>query len=154
MNLDDIDKQILQILMQDANTSYVDIAKRIHVSPGTVHVRMKNLKRSGVIEGARLNVNYSLLGFKMCAFLGIYLERSSMYTEVLLKLQKIPAVVSVHYTTGPYTMFAQIICKDSEDLHRILHDQIQEIKGVQRTESFISLSESIQRPIQVFEGEG
>lgn len=154
MNLDDIDKQILQILMQDANTSYVDIAKKIYVSAGTVHVRMKNLKRSGVIEGARLNVNHNLLGFKMRAFLGIYLERSSLYTEVLLKLQKIPAVVSVHYTTGPYTMFAQIICKDSEDLHAILHDQIQEIKGVQRTESFISLSESIQRPIQILDEEG
>jgi Lrp/AsnC family transcriptional regulator for asnA, asnC and gidA len=153
MNLDAIDKQILQILMQDANTSYVDIAKQIHVSAGTVHVRMKNLKRSGVIEGARLNVNHNLLGFKMRAFSGIYLEQSSMYTEVLLKLQKIPAVVSVHYTTGPYTMFVQIICKDSEDLHNILHDQIQEIKGVQRTESFISLSESIQRPIQIMEEE-
>lgn len=153
MNLDDIDRQILQILMQDANTSYVDIAKQIHVSAGTVHVRMKNLKRLGVIEGARLTVNYSLLGFKMVAFLGIYLERSSMYTEVLLKMQQIPAVVSVHYTTGPYTMFAQIICKDSEDLHDILHNQIQEIKGIQRTESFISLSESIQRPILIFDEE-
>ena len=153
MNLDDIDKQILQILMQDANTSYVDIAKKVHVSAGTVHVRMKNLKQAGVVEGARLSVNYNLLGFKMRAFLGIYLERSSMYTEVLLQLQQIPAVVSVHYTTGPYTMFAQIICKDSEDLHDILHDQIQEIKGVQRTESFVSLSESIQRPIQILDKE-
>jgi len=153
MNLDDVDKQILQILMQDANTSYVDIAKQIHVSTGTIHVRMKNLKRTGVVEGARLNVNHSLLGFKMVAFLGLYLERNSMYTEVLLKLQQIPSVVSVHYTTGPYTMFAQIICQNSEDLHEVLHNQIQEIKGVQRTESFISLSESIQRPIQIFNQE-
>lgn len=153
MNLDEIDKKILQILMQDANTSFVDIAKQIHVSAGTVHVRMKNLKRSGVVEGAGLKVNYNLLGFNMVAFLGIYLERSSMYTEVLLKLQKIPAIVSVHYTTGPHTMFAKVICKDSQDLHDILHDQIQEIKGVQRTESFISLSESIQRPIQILDSE-
>jgi len=153
MNLDDIDKQILQILMQDANTSYVEIAKQVHVSAGTVHVRMKNLKRSGVVEGAELKVNYNLLGFKIVAFLSVYLERSSMYTEVLLKLQKIPAVVNVHYTTGPCSMFAKIVCKDSEDLHDILHHQIQEIKGIQRTESFISLSESLQRPLQILDEE-
>ncbi|WMX14126.1 Lrp/AsnC ligand binding domain-containing protein [Aureispira sp. CCB-E] len=149
MKLDAIDRQILQILMQDANTSYVDVAKQIHVSAGTIHVRMKNLKRLGVVEGAQLTINHSLLGLDMVAFLGIYLERSSMYPEVLLKIQKIPEVVNVHYTTGPYTMFAQVICKDSQDLYDILHNQIQEIKGVQRTESFISLSESIRRPIQI-----
>jgi len=149
IKLDNIDRQILEILMKDANTSYVDIAKKIHVSPGTVHVRMKSLKKSGVVQGATLSVDFNLLGFNTVAFLGIYLDRSSFYTEVVLALQKIPEVVSVHYVTGPYNMFAKVICKDSQHLHDILHDQIQEIKGVQRTESFISLSESIHRPISV-----
>ena len=153
MNLDHIDRQILDLLLQDANTSYVEIAKKVHVSPGTVHVRMKNLKSEGVVQGATLEVDFQKLGFNMVAFLGIYLDRSSLYAEVLLKLQKIPEIVSVHYITGPYNVFAQIICKDSEDLHDILHNQIQEIKGVQRTESFISLSESIRRSISVVDDE-
>lgn len=153
MELDAIDRQILDILLKDANTSYVEVAKRVHVSPGTVHVRMKNLKKAGIVQGAALEVDYQQLGFNMMAFVGIYLERSSMYTEVLLKLQRIPEIVSVHYITGPYNIFAKVICKDSQDLHDILHNRIQEIKGVERTESFISLSESIQRPINLLDEE-
>lgn len=151
MKLDHIDRQILNILMQDASISYVEVAKQVHVSPGTVHVRMKNLKRAGIVQGTTLQVDYQQLGFNLVAFVGIYLERSSLYREVLLKLQHIPEIVSVHYITGPYNIFAQLICQSSEHLHEILHDQIQEIKGVQRTESFISLSESIHRPISVLE---
>ena len=149
LELDDIDRQILNILMNDANTSSVDVAKQIHVSPGTVHVRMKNLKRTGVVQGASLSVDYHLLGFNTVAFIGIYLDRSSLYTEVVLQLHEIPEIVDVHYITGPYNVFAKIICKDSQHLHDILHNQIQEIKGVHRTESFIPLSESIHRPISV-----
>ncbi len=151
ISLDKIDRQILSILMKDATTSYVEVAKQIHVSPGTVHVRMKNLKKTGVVQGASLNVDYQLLGFNMVAFLAIYLERASQYTEVVRQLEKIPEIVSVHYITGPYNIFAKVICKDSQHLHDILHNEIQEIKGVQRSESFISLSESIHRPIAVLE---
>ena len=149
MELDTIDKQILNILLQDANTSYVDIAKQIHVSPGTVHVRMKNLKGLGLVQGANLVVDNTLLGLNMVAFVGIFLERSSYYMEVLLRLNEIPEVVSAHYVTGPYNLFAKIICRDSQHLHEILHDQIQPTKGVQRTESIISLNESIQRSIVI-----
>lgn len=133
--------------MQDANTSYVDIAKRIHVSPGTVHVRMKRLERLGIVQKAYMNVNYTKLGFDMCAFLGIYLEKSSMYNQVIQALQQIPEVVNAHYTTGIYSIFAKVICRDTEHLRQVLYGKIQEIEGIQRTETFISLEESIYRPI-------
>ncbi len=145
--IDNIDRQILNILMQDANTSYVDIAKRIHVSPGTVHVRMKRLERLGIVQKAYMNVNYTKLGFDMCAFLGIYLEKSSMYNQVIQALQQIPEVVNAHYTTGIYSIFAKVICRDTEHLRQVLYGKIQEIEGIQRTETFISLEESIYRPI-------
>ncbi|BDS13591.1 Lrp/AsnC ligand binding domain-containing protein [Aureispira anguillae] len=153
MNLDHIDKQILNILMQDATTTAVEVAKQVHVSPGTVHVRMKNLRQAGVVQGTMLKVDYSMLGLNMVAFVGIYLERSSQYTEVVLRLQQIPEIVMVHYTTGPYSIFAQIVCKDSQDLHEILQHHVQGIKGVQRTESFISLEESIHRPVDILKEE-
>lgn len=147
--LDDIDKQILNILLQDADTPYVDIAKQVHVSPGTVHVRMKNLKNTGLIQGSNLRIDRKLLDLEMVAFVGIYLERSNLYTDVMLKLQEIPEVVQIHYVTGQYNVFIQIICKNNEELHDILHNQIQQIKGVQRTESFISLSQDLERTVRI-----
>ena len=151
--IDEIDKSILNILMQDANTSYVDIAKEIHVSPGTVHVRMKRLMKLGIVKKAFLNVDYAKLGYDICAFLGVYLEKSSMYSSVVGALYKIPEVVNAHYTTGNYSIFAKIICRDTEHLRRVLYEKIQNIEGIQRTETFISLEESIYRTIAIADEE-
>lgn len=147
--LDVVDKKILNILLENAGTSYVEIAKRIHVSAGTVHVRMKRLLAMGVVRNSRLNVDYSQLGYDICAFLGIYLTTSSMYLDVILQLKKIKEIVSAHYTTGGHNIFIKIICKNAEHLRQILHDKIQTIEGIQRTETFISLEESINRSIQI-----
>lgn len=147
--LDQLDRQILQLLLKDANSSFVEIAKQVHVSAGTVHVRVKQLRQAGIIQGASLKVDHQQLGLELMAFVGIHLERSSLYMEVLKGVQRIPEVVQVHYVTGPYNMFVQVVAKNSQDLHRILQDEIQEIKGVQQTESFLSLQEHINRPIQV-----
>lgn len=147
--IDETDRKILNILMEDANTSYVDIAKQIHVSPGTVHVRMKRLIKNGIVKKAFLNVDYAKLGYDITAFLGIYLEKSSMYATVVDALYKIPEVVNAHYTTGNYSIFTKIICRDTEHLRRVLYEKIQEIEGIQRTETFISLEESIYRTIEI-----
>ncbi|WCL81404.1 Lrp/AsnC ligand binding domain-containing protein [Saprospira sp. CCB-QB6] len=148
-NIDETDRKILNILLKDANTSYVDIAKQIHVSPGTVHVRMKRLVRIGIVKKAFLNVDYNKLGYDICAFLGIHLENSSFYSQVVDALYHIPEVVNAHYTTGNYSIFVRIICRDTEHLREVLHEKIQEIPGVQRTETFISLEESIHRTISL-----
>ncbi len=149
--IDKLDKQILALLMENANTPYTEIAKKLFVSGGTVHVRMKKLEQMGVVKGSHLEVNYSALGYDITAFLGIYLEKSSLYDEVQQKLSQIPEVTAAHYTTGVYSIFAKIICRDTDHLRIILHDKIQMIKGIQRTETFISLQESINRSINVLE---
>lgn len=148
-SIDETDRKILNILMQDANTSYVDVAKQIHVSPGTVHVRMKRLLQAGIVKKAFLNVDYAKLGYDITAFLGIYLEKSSMYSQVIDALYRIPEVVNAHYTTGNYSIFIQIICRDTEHLRQVLYEKIQEIEGIQRTETFISLEESIYRRLEI-----
>ena len=152
-DLDSVDRKIINILMKDANTSYVDIAKHIHVSPGTVHVRMKRLQKIGIIEKAFLNVNYPQLGYDICAFLGIYLEKGSFYHEVINDLKKIPEITNAYYTTGEYSIFAKVICRDTEHLRDVLHKNIQRVDGIQRTETIISLEESIFRPISILEPE-
>ncbi|HMP31122.1 MAG TPA: AsnC family transcriptional regulator, partial [Saprospiraceae bacterium] len=96
--LDDLDQKILTILMQEGRTPYAEIGKLLHVSPGTVHVRIKKLTEIGVIIGNQMTVDYKLLGYDICSFLGIYLEKSSLYDQVSDELKKIPEVVSAHYT--------------------------------------------------------
>jgi Lrp/AsnC family transcriptional regulator for asnA, asnC and gidA len=149
--IDDLDKQILALLMEDATTPYTDIAKKLYVSGGTIHVRMKKLKGMGVVKGANLIVDYAMLGYDISAFLGIYLDKSSLYDEVALELDAIPEIVGAHYTTGLYNIYAKIVCRDTKHLKEVLHDKIQRIPGIQRTETFISLQESINRPINILE---
>jgi len=153
MIIDQLDKDILAILMKDANESYTKIAKQLNVSGGTVHVRMSKMKEIGIVKGAGLRVDYSKLGYDISAFLGIYLDKSSLYEEVSRNLSGIPEIVSAHYTTGAYSIFAKIIVRDTNHLRNVLHDKIQKIPGIQRTETFISLEESINRPININNGE-
>ena len=149
--LDDIDQKILTILMQEGRTPYAEIGKILHVSPGTVHVRIKKLSELGIITGNQMMVDYKLLGYDICSFLGIYLEKSSLYDQVSAELQKIPEVVSAHYTTGNYSIFAKLICRDTQHLRDTLSHKIQAIQGIQRTETFISLDETIERPLKLID---
>ncbi|NND34581.1 MAG: winged helix-turn-helix transcriptional regulator [Saprospiraceae bacterium] len=150
-DIDKLDRQILSILMRDAKMPYTDIAKKLFVSGGTVHVRMRKLEQLGVVKEANLKVDYSQLGYDISAFIGIYLDKSSMYQQVISSLQSIPEVVAAHYTTGNYAIFARVVCKDTQHLREVLSGKIQSIPGIQRTETFISLEESINRPINILE---
>jgi Lrp/AsnC family transcriptional regulator for asnA, asnC and gidA len=148
-SIDKLDRQILSHLLNDAEQAYTDIAKKLYVSGGTVHVRMKKMREMGIVKGAVLSINYDELGFDICAFLGIYLDKSSLYDSVSDELKKIPEVVEAYYTTGHYNIFAKIYCRDTEHLRSVLHDKIQNIAGIQRTETFISLQEGINRPVNI-----
>jgi Lrp/AsnC family transcriptional regulator for asnA, asnC and gidA len=150
IDLDHIDLQILSIMLEDAKTSYAEIGQQLFVSGGTVHVRLKKLTEAGVIKGSKLKLDYSKLGYDIIAFIGIFLEKSQMYQAVIDDLKNIPEVISAHYTTGNYSIFARIICKDTDHLREVLSHKIQTIAGIQRTETFISLEESINRPPQVY----
>ena len=149
LEIDNLDKEILSILMADATIPYTEIAKRLIISGGTVHVRMKKMQDMGIIEGSQLNVNAQKIGYDICAFLGIYLQKGSKYNEAVERLKEVKEIVELHYCTGAYSMFAKIICKDTSHLRRVLNDGIQAAPGIQRTETFISLEESIKRQIQI-----
>lgn len=153
LEIDNVDLQILSLLMEDANMPYTEIGKKVFVSGGTVHVRMNKMEQMGIVKGAQLVIDYAKLGWDISAFLGIYLDKSSLYEEVSKELEKIPEVVNAHYTTGNYSIFAKIICRDTQHLREVLHDKIQKVKGIQRTETFISLDESINRSIPLHKKE-
>ncbi len=147
--IDNLDKDILSILMEDVTIPYTEIAKKLLVSGGTIHVRMKKLKEMGVVKGAQLIVDPAKLHYDITAFIGVYLEKGSMYNEVAAELRKLTEVVEVHYTTGAYGLFAKLVCTNTLNLREVLNDKIQRIKGIQRTETFISLEESVKRQIKL-----
>jgi Lrp/AsnC family transcriptional regulator for asnA, asnC and gidA len=125
------------------------LGKKLFVSGGTIHVRIKKLEEIGIVKGTRLNVDLKALGYDVIAFIGIYLEKSSLYDTVAKDLRKIPEIVRLNYTTGNYSMFAEVVCKDIRQLRYVLHDELQKIKGIERTETFISLDESFSRNVVV-----
>jgi Lrp/AsnC family transcriptional regulator for asnA, asnC and gidA len=149
LNLDKLDLQIIQEMMEDAEVSYADLGKKLFVSGGTIHVRIKKLEELGVVKGKKLSVDLKELGYDVIAFIGIYLEKSSLYDSVAKELKKVPQIVRLNYTTGNYSMFAEIVCKDIQQLRYVLHDELQKIKGIERTETFISLEESLVRNVVV-----
>lgn len=148
--LDPLDYKILEILVDNANLPYTEIGQRLDVSGGTVHVRMKKMESLGIVKGAQLLIDYSKIGWDISAFLGIYLDKSSLYEDVAKQLEAIPEVVNIHYTTGIYSIFVKIICRDTQHLREVLHDKIQRVTGIQRTETFISLQESLIRNTPLF----
>ncbi|HLA53950.1 MAG TPA: Lrp/AsnC ligand binding domain-containing protein [Flavitalea sp.] len=150
LNLDKLDLQIIHEMTADAEVSYADLGKKLFVSGGTIHVRIKKLQEAGIVKGTRLSVDLKQLGYDVIAFIGIYLEKSSLYDSVARELHKIPEITRLNYTTGNYSMFAEIVCKDINELRAVLHDELQKIKGIERTETFISLEESFMRTAQVY----
>ena len=147
--LDKLDYQIIHEMMENAEISYAELGKKLFVSGGTIHVRIKKLYEMGIVKGTRLSVDIKQLGYDVIAFIGIYLEKSSLYDTVAKDLKKIPELVRLNYTTGNYSMFAEIVCKDINQLRFVLHDTLQKIKGIERTETLISLEESFVRNVQV-----
>ena len=147
--IDIVDVKILEVLMKDAKKPYTEVAKKAFVSGGTVHVRMRKLEEAGIVEGTSLIVNYAKLGYDITAFIGIYLEKSTLYDEVLKKLENIHEISNIHYTTGNYSMFCRLHCKDTKHLKDVLHDKIQKIDGIERTDTMISLEESLNRNIKL-----
>jgi Lrp/AsnC family transcriptional regulator for asnA, asnC and gidA len=149
LNFDKLDLQIIHHMMNDANVSYAELGKKLFVSAGTIHVRIKKLQDAGIIKGTQYTIDIKQLGYDVIAFIGIYLKESSLYDSVAKELHKIPEIVRLNYTTGNYSMFAEIACRDINELRFVLHDQLQKIKGIERTETFISLEESFNRTVKV-----
>lgn len=143
--IDKLDRDIISLLMKDAMTPYTEIAQKLTVSPGTIHVRMRKLTAIGAVTGSTLLVNPAFFGLDMTAFLGIFLEKGSQYKTVIKELKKIPEVLEAYYTTGQYSIFAKISCRNTRHMREVLNDKIQVITGIQSTETLISLEESFKR---------
>ncbi len=147
--LDEIDRQIIAILLKNAATPYSEIAKKIIISNGTVHVRMKKLENAGVIKGSTLILDHTRLGYDITAYVGVHLEKSSSFEDVIKTLKGIREVIEAHYTTGVYSILIKLVCKNTAHLRQVLTEVIKPIEGIYRTETILSLEESINRPVMI-----
>jgi len=149
ITLDGIDKKILRALMQDARTPVLVIAREVGISGAAIHQRLRKLEKSGLIAGSKFIIDPKALGYTTMAFIGVYLDKAISNPEAVKQLKKIPEVIECHYTTGNWSIFIKILCKDNEHLMHLLNNDIQSITGVSRTETFISLDQQIERQIKI-----
>ncbi len=140
--LDEIDHQILDILIENARTPFTDIAKKLVISAGTVHVRVKKMEEAGIIKGSSLTLDYQKLGYSFIAYVGVFLQNTSQTQFVLERIQQIPCVTVAHITTGKFNIFCKIRARDTMHAKDIIF-MLDDIEGVYRTETMISLEESI-----------
>ena len=147
--IDQLDRKILQIITQNARMPFKDVAEMCGVSRAAIHQRVQRLIDIDVITGSGYTVNPKMLGFQMCAYIGITLERGSMYKEVVKELEKIPEIVESQYTLGSYTILIKLYAKNDEHLMELLNGKIQEISGVATTETLTSLDQRIKRTIPI-----
>ena len=146
---DHLDKKILSILSANARIPFKDVAAQCGVSRAAIHQRVQHLIEDGVITGSGFDINPKSLGYMTCTYVGMNLERGSMYKNVVERLIHIPEIVECHFTTGPYTMLLKLYAKDNEQLMDLLNNRLQTIPGVVSTETLISLEQSIKREIPV-----
>tara|TARA_B110000003_G_scaffold253173_1_gene268280 strand:+ start:6073 stop:6534 length:462 start_codon:yes stop_codon:yes gene_type:complete len=149
IKIDGIDKIIIKRLVEDARTPILAIAREVGISGAAIHQRLRKLEDSDLMIGSRLILNPKSLGYTTTAFIGIFLESASLYSSAIKKLKQIPEVVECHYTTGNWSILIKILCKNNENLMHLLNNDIQRIKGVSRTETFISLDQQINRQIHI-----
>ncbi len=147
--IDKLDKKILRILSANARIPFKDVAAECGVSRAAIHQRVQHLIENGVITGSGFDVNPKSLGYSTCTYIGLNLERASMYRKVVDRLLNIPEIVECHFTTGPYTMLVKLYARDNEQLMDLLNNKLQSIPGVVSTETLISLEQSIKREIPV-----
>lgn len=144
--VDDIDIKILNMLIQDARVPFQEIANNCGLSRAAIHQRIQRMIGKHIIQGSGYHVDYGTMGMKTCSYIGIVLEKGSLYESVCSELDKIQEIVECNFTTGPYNMLVKLYARDNDHLMKILNGQIQSIPGVRSTETLISLKQSFSRP--------
>ena len=148
--LDDTDLQILDIVTKNARIPFKDVAVACGLSRAAVHQRVTRMMDMEVIVGSGYTVDPKKIDYRTCSYIGLFLEKGSMYSEVAEQLRQIKEIVECHYITGQYAIFAKIYARDNEHLKSVLSEKIQNIPGISSTETFISLEETFKREVPIF----
>lgn len=145
--IDDLDKKILNALLEDGRVSFTELAEKLGVSHGTIHVRVNKLKEAGIISGITAKLDAQKLGYQVSCFMGVKFVNTGDYASVLTQLKSLPPVCETYFTTGPYNVLLKVICQDMDHFHRFLVHSLQPIKEIQSTETLIILDQPIKGSI-------
>lgn len=149
--IDATDRKILQYLMKNARMPFLEIARECGISGAAIHQRVKKLDEAGVILGSRTEVDPKVLGFDVCAIIGIRVSEPAMNIETVEKLKEISEITECHFITGQYNIMITMYCTDNEHLMHTIFDRMLVIPGISHTETFISLSKAFSRQVEVEE---
>lgn len=147
--IDQLDEKILKLITKNARIPFLEVARECGVSGAAIHQRVQRLLNIGVVHGSEFIVNPQKLGYNTCAYMGIYLEKAKYHAQVADALRKIPEIVECHYTTGAYAIFIKIQTKTNKHLKRLIDEELQDIEGIARTETFISLEMDFKRQVPI-----
>lgn len=106
--IDDVDKKILMYLIDNTRMPFTEIAKKMNVSAGTIHVRVKKLEEAGIIKGTTLITDYDKMGYQFVAYVGLLLTKTNKTQKVIDELYHIPNVTVVHVVSGKYNIFVKL----------------------------------------------
>tara|TARA_B100001287_G_C22644488_1_gene511923 strand:- start:232 stop:675 length:444 start_codon:yes stop_codon:yes gene_type:complete len=147
--MDSTDRKIINLLRKNAKIPITELSEKIGISGAAIHKRIKKLETKKIFSGSQINIDPRSVGFTTLAFVGIYLEKAVDVNFAIKKLDAIDEITECHYTTGDWSILIKIFCKNNEHLMKLLNEKIQAIKGVSRTETFISLDQQISRQIKI-----
>lgn len=148
-DIDQLDEKILKLITKNARIPFLEVARECGVSGAAIHQRVQRLFNIGVLTGSEFIINPQKLGYNTCAYMGIYLEKAKYHTQVVAAMREIPEIVECHYTTGQYAIFIKIQTKTNKHLKKIIDEKLQEIEGIARTETFVSLEMDFKRQVAV-----
>jgi Lrp/AsnC family transcriptional regulator for asnA, asnC and gidA len=147
--IDELDEQILTLITRNARIPFLEVARECGVSGAAIHQRVQRLLNIGVVSGSEFIVNPEKIGYNTCAYMGIFLEKATFHTQVVKALREIPEIVECHYTTGQYAIFIKIQTKTNKHLKNLIDNELQQIEGVLRTETFVSLEMDFKRQVPI-----
>ncbi len=147
--IDNLDMKILSYLQSDSRKPFLEIARELNVSGGTIHSRVNRLREEGVIQGTKIVLDYDRLGHSVVAFIGIRLAKAGQFKEIQEKLKSIPQIVELHYTTGTYSLWAKIIVENMPGLYALLGEKLQSLDAIQSTETFVILNTTFSRDLSL-----
>ena len=147
--IDALDLKILKALQDNSRRPFQEIARDLNVSGGTVHVRVNKMKELGIIEGTRVMLNPTKLGYDVCAYVGVNLHNARDCDIVVEKIRDFLEIQEIHYTTGTYSMFLKVFAKTTKGLHHFLSEKLHSLPEIQSTETFISLDKPFEREVPI-----
>lgn len=147
--IDELDRKILKIITLNARIPFRDVAEQCGVSRAAVHQRVQKMFDNGTITGSSYHVEPKSLGYQLCVYIGIKMEKASMYNQVIAALEQIPEIVEAQYTLGEFGLLIKVYAHDNEHLLTLLNSKIQIIPGVADTTTLTTLAQPIGRQLPI-----